>query len=311
MHIYKGEKYKINKTYNYLKGRIGEKLIEQMFIDLGYEVNPCGIETTIPNIQFINKLNNKKTKVFEQISLIPDYFISNRENGKSHLIEVKYRKLNFINIKYLKDYCFEGVLFILIGSNQIYCTTSDYLVEQAKNRNRINFHELELLKDSSHFEISEEKRKIIRQAEMQSFQVFKSIPDNNTFVNKVYNIEETDTLYSNNKQINISVIGSRNFNNYKLLCEEIDKIKPTKIIVAGDGVIDSLTKRYTIENNIECFECLSNNEDFEESVPINTNQQIVKELDHVLVFWDGESKDIKSLIEEIHSNKLNYTIIYY
>lgn len=86
----------------------------------------------------------------------------------------------------------------------------------------------------------------------------------------------------------LAVIGSRNFNDYKQLASELDrlKLKLTCIVSGGARGADQLAARYAKEHNIPLIEYLPDYEKHGRSAPLVRNKLIVDDADEVLAFWD-------------------------
>lgn len=94
----------------------------------------------------------------------------------------------------------------------------------------------------------------------------------------------------------LAIIGSRNFNDYKLLCEEMAKLpKPSVIVSGGARGADSLGKQYADEHGVQTliFPAVwrPEGEDgpVDKGAGMKRNTDIIKSADAVLAFWDGDS----------------------
>ena len=90
----------------------------------------------------------------------------------------------------------------------------------------------------------------------------------------------------------IAIIGSRNFNNYKLLIETLIPYK-TKISLVVSGAAkgaDSLGEKWAIENNIPTLIFPADWDKHGKRAGFIRNEDIIKNCDGVIAFWDGESK---------------------
>ena len=101
----------------------------------------------------------------------------------------------------------------------------------------------------------------------------------------------------------IAVIGSRGSisDDYKIICKYMPR-NAAEIVSGGAVGIDSLAKKYAIENNLLYKEFLPKYNEVENKriAPILRNREIVNYSDMVLAFWDGESRGTYDTI--------NYTI---
>jgi len=109
----------------------------------------------------------------------------------------------------------------------------------------------------------------------------------------------------------LGIIGSRTFNNYDLLTDEINKLKSIydiKAIVSGGAKgADLLGKKYAIENNLEYIEYLPDWKRFGKSAGVIRNKDIINTANIVIAFWDGVSKGTKNSIDI--ANKQNKKIL--
>ena len=90
----------------------------------------------------------------------------------------------------------------------------------------------------------------------------------------------------------IAIIGSRNFDNYKLV---IETLKPYKskisLIVSGAAKgADSLGEKWAIENNIQTLIFPADWDKHGKRAGFIRNEDIIKNCDGVVAFWDGESR---------------------
>lgn len=92
----------------------------------------------------------------------------------------------------------------------------------------------------------------------------------------------------------LAIVGSREFENYDLLCTEVEKIKQTQtielIISGGAKGADTLAKRYAALNHIPLMEFKPDYKQFGHNAPVQRNALIVKNTDWVLAFVAPTSK---------------------
>lgn len=104
--------------------------------------------------------------------------------------------------------------------------------------------------------------------------------------------------YLNSKHfIKLGVVGSRNFDHYSILKEELTNYDVCCIVSGGAKGADSLAKQYANTYNIQIVEYLPQWEVFGKKAGFIRNQLIVDNSDEVIAFWDGESKGTLSTIE--------------
>jgi len=114
----------------------------------------------------------------------------------------------------------------------------------------------------------------------------------------------------NNKMLKLAIIGSRDFDNYDLLCETLKSYAKFEIISGGAAGADSLAKRYAMENVITITEYLPDYTLGRAATHIR-NDKIIKECDEVLAFWDGKSRGTASVIKKVKAKKKPLTVIHY
>lgn len=110
----------------------------------------------------------------------------------------------------------------------------------------------------------------------------------------------------------LAVVGSRTFNNYKLLEEELDKItEGVEIIITGGALgADSLASIYARENNIPEKLYLPDWQTFGKSAGIRRNTLIVDNCDYLIAFWDGKSKGTKDSLDKAKKQGKLLKIVY-
>lgn len=137
--------------YNMIKGRIAETLIQELFLQLKYNVFRYGMENTIPGIMEL--LKGVKSEVAEEIKRMPDFVVQNPKNGEVYFVEVKFRASESFKITDLpKNYAWENAYFIVVSKKHIKCITYQELQEgkeiSPESRNYLgNRKEFDLDKD--------------------------------------------------------------------------------------------------------------------------------------------------------------------
>lgn len=114
--------------YNMIKGRIAETLIQELFLQLKYNVFRYGMENTIPGI--MDLLKGVKSEVANEIKRMPDFVVQNPNNNEVYFVEVKFRaneKFSFSDLP--KNYAWENVYFIVVSKKHIKCITYHELSE--------------------------------------------------------------------------------------------------------------------------------------------------------------------------------------
>lgn len=89
--------------------------------------------------------------------------------------------------------------------------------------------------------------------------------------------------------IKLGIIGSRTFNDYELMQNEVSLANVDCIVSGGARGADSLGKRLAEENNIFYLEFLPDYATHGKKAPFLRNTQIVEASDVIIAFWDGKS----------------------
>lgn len=111
---------------NMIKGRIGETLIEELFLSLGFNVFRYGMENTVPGIMEL--LKGVRSDVATNIRRMPDFVIQHPERKDVFFIEVKFRASETFKLSDLsKDYPYKNCFFILVSKKHIKCITYEEL----------------------------------------------------------------------------------------------------------------------------------------------------------------------------------------
>jgi len=106
----------------------------------------------------------------------------------------------------------------------------------------------------------------------------------------------------------IAVIGSREFNDYSKLKQEIEKLNLTisKVISGGAKGADALGEIWARENGVELTIYQPDWKKYGRSAGVIRNKLIIEDCDVCIAFWNGKSKGTKNSIE--FCKKLNKTL---
>lgn len=113
----------------------------------------------------------------------------------------------------------------------------------------------------------------------------------------------------------IGIVGSRNFNNYKLLVQTIDKYQESNhvvlIVSGGAKGADLLAERYAYENKILTQIYKPDWKNKGKAAGIIRNKLIADASDIVFAFWDGISPGTNHIIEYCKNKRIKLIIIKY
>jgi hypothetical protein len=109
----------------------------------------------------------------------------------------------------------------------------------------------------------------------------------------------------------LAIIGSRTFTNYKLLKEtlELYRSKITVVVSGAAKGADSLGEKWALENNIQTLIFPADWEKFGKRAGFIRNEDIIKNCDCVIAFWDGLSKGTAHSISLCEKYSKPYKII--
>jgi hypothetical protein len=117
--------------------------------------------------------------------------------------------------------------------------------------------------------------------------------------------------------LKIGVVGSRGFNDYKLLKDTLDKYLDKVYIIVSGGAkgADSLGERWAKENNVKTLiirpEWRDRNGKYNPSAGFDRNVNIVDNSDFIIAFWDGMSRGTENTIHLTKEQSKRVVIIYY
>ncbi len=115
-----------NYRYNMIKGRIGETLIQELFLSLKFNVFRYGMENTIPGI--MDLLKGVRSDVADEIRRMPDFVIQNPKTNEVFFIEVKFRASGTFTQKDLpKNYPYDNAFIIVVSKKHIKCVSVEEL----------------------------------------------------------------------------------------------------------------------------------------------------------------------------------------
>ena len=109
----------------------------------------------------------------------------------------------------------------------------------------------------------------------------------------------------------LAIIGSRNFSNYTLLKSILEpyKSKLTLVISGGTKGADSLGEKWAIENNIKTLIFLADWDKHGKSAGFIRNQDIIKNCDCCIAFWDNKSPGTKHSLSLCEKYNKPYKVV--
>lgn len=119
------------------------------------------------------------------------------------------------------------------------------------------------------------------------------------------------------KRLRIIIAGSRSFNDYELLKNKLDyylqnnNIEDVLIIEGEAKGADKLGKRYAIEKGIEYKGYPADWNKYGKGAGFKRNREMAQNANFCIIFWDGESKGTKNMIDLCQEYNLDTRIVYF
>lgn len=111
----------------------------------------------------------------------------------------------------------------------------------------------------------------------------------------------------------IIVAGLRTFIDYEILKQKLDELAVNtdnaEIVCREARGADTLGKKYAIENGLEVKSFPAKWSIYGRKAGMIRNKQMAEYANEVVVFWDGESKGTKNMIELANNYNLILTIV--
>ena len=113
--------------------------------------------------------------------------------------------------------------------------------------------------------------------------------------------------------IKLGVVGSRGFNDYKLLKDTLDKYKDKTFVMVSGGAkgADQLGEKWAKENNIKTLIFRPDWDKFGKIAGFLRNKDIVDNSDVIVAFWDGLTKGTENTINLTKTAGKELEIVYF
>lgn len=114
-------------------------------------------------------------------------------------------------------------------------------------------------------------------------------------------------------KVKLIVAGGRDFQNYPLMCKELDKIRESiECIISGDAKgADTYGCIYARDNNISIRHFPADWQKYGASAGYIRNHEMGDYADELIAFWDGTSPGTKDMIDYMNKLGKKVTIIRY
>ena len=117
--------------------------------------------------------------------------------------------------------------------------------------------------------------------------------------------------------LKIGVVGSRGFNDYKLMCDTLDEYLDRVFVIVSGGAkgADSLGERWAKDNHVKTLiirpEWRDGEGNYNPSAGFDRNHDIVDNSDIIIAFWDGLSRGTENTISIAKEQAKEVKIVYY
>ncbi len=110
-----------NFNLNSLKGRMAEQLIQDLFLQSGYNVFNYGIEKVMPGFaRFLGPQGS--LKINKALRYMPDFVVQSIDSGDLFYLEVKFRASGNYSAKELpENYPYKNAWFVIVSPDKIQC----------------------------------------------------------------------------------------------------------------------------------------------------------------------------------------------
>jgi len=120
-----------------------------------------------------------------------------------------------------------------------------------------------------------------------------------------------------NDLLKIGVVGSRGFNDYKLMCDTLEKYRDDVFLIVSGGArgADSLGERWAKDNHVKTLiirpEWHDSEGNYVPSAGFDRNEDIVDNSDIIVAFWDGLSRGTENTIGIAKEQAKTVEVIYF
>lgn len=111
----------------------------------------------------------------------------------------------------------------------------------------------------------------------------------------------------------VGVVGSRGFNNYDMVRKELNQLSDVIDLIVSGGAkgADSLGEKWAIENGKQTLIFKPDWAKYGKRAGFLRNEDIVKNSDYVIAFWDGVSPGTKNSINLCEKFNIPVKIVNY
>ena len=122
---------------NTLKGRMAEHLVQDLFIQSGYNVFNFGLERLHPILS--KDVRKKETKTGKALRFMPDFVVQSKKNGDLFYLEVKFRANGFFEFdETYMEYPYQNAWFVIVSPEKIQCMHYKLLMKKNKVTSHTN-----------------------------------------------------------------------------------------------------------------------------------------------------------------------------
>jgi hypothetical protein len=105
---------------NTLKGRLAELLVQDLFVNNGYNVFNYGLVRIQPFLS--REIRNDNHTTSRALRFMPDFVVQNAKSGELFYMEVKFRANGCFRFdEKFKDYPYKNAWFVIVSPHKIQC----------------------------------------------------------------------------------------------------------------------------------------------------------------------------------------------
>jgi hypothetical protein len=109
----------------------------------------------------------------------------------------------------------------------------------------------------------------------------------------------------------LSVIGTKDFNNYELLYQELEKEQIDVLVIGGKKGPDLMAEDYALNKGIPTQVFLPDYQRFGRSANYERNLEMIRNSTRILVFWNERSRSPFNYLPYIRKCKCSFKSVIY
>lgn len=109
----------------------------------------------------------------------------------------------------------------------------------------------------------------------------------------------------------IAIVGSRNYSQLHLIFDQVARLPAGTIIYTGDARgVDTAAITAAAKHHITCYSLKADWNKHGKAAGMIRNAEIIAQIEECYIYWDGESRGSKNMIDRCKKNGIKHYIIY-